>query len=720
MENMLKRLSGSMALYKCFFEEHPKASCALTPTGEILLINGAFSSLSGYLFEDIKGKHYHELISSSCTSRTKEAFKKALKGNSAEVETILLTKEGETQQVSIYFFPIFENGTLKGIFAEVEDTSHIQTLRRLTHGQNQILKSITKNKSFEYIMNDIISLFEDATKGKVFILVGSDTVEEMIMYSSVSGQETMNIPFELRMNHLTISQNIETDTRWDKHRDFLNRHNFKSGYVFPIFNEEKEQLGTFSLFLNETNAIDERILETVKEGGYLASIALQHYRSKEKIQLLAFQDPLTGLSNRRLFDEKLKEVFERSRAKEKEFSVLFIDLDRFKVINDTYGHKFGDTFLEKVAGRIKSCVRSTDLVSRRGGDEFTVLLENGSFKAAENIARRIVEQLEQPFIINGVEVSTSPSIGIGVFPYHGQDTDELLRRADEAMYQAKREGGNMFKFHDEFLEQKLQEKLQIEKHLQKALKNNELSLHYQPKVSLHSGEIEGVEALIRWVSPVLGFVPPAKFIPIAEETGLIVPIGKWVVETACEELKKWEHTKYSNLSISINLSIKQFFKPDFVTSIKETIEQTSINPSLLELEITESMTMNVEQAKTILTELKALGVMISVDDFGTGYSSLSYLSYFPFDAVKVERSFISALSQGKQSLDILRSIFLISKTLQYQVVAEGVETKEQLDILKQLDCDLVQGYFFSKPLPKEALEDFYTAFTEENKKRTEI
>lgn len=706
MEEILRQLKASKVLYEQFFHEHPKPSCVFTSTGKVEQINKAFSTLLGYSPEGAKGKHYSELIAPHTLFDAVNAYQKTLRGEQMEMDLSFLTYQGERVEARTHFFPISEGQNTNGIFAQLEDLSSFRSLQKLTHGQNQILSSMTKNNPMDSVMQEIISLFEDITGGHVVILSGSEQDNNITLYTCEGQFFDFPLLYDDRMKQVTLSQNIQDDARWDYHRKLLKRKNFESGCVFPVFNDNKEWVGAFCLFFPVINALSDKTLDTIKEGGYLTSIAFQHYRSKEQIHFLAFHDPLTGLPNRRLFDKKLKEVYEQARIEKQTFSVLFIDLDRFKIINDTYGHQFGDEFLEEVAKRIDLSVRKDDLVSRRGGDEFTVLLQNASFETAGIIASRIVGILEAPFLMDGIEVSTSPSIGIGIFPHHGNTLDELLQRADEALYQAKKNGGNMYKFHDDALEEQLQEKIQIEKHLRQALKNNELSLHYQPKVSLQTEEVVGMEALLRWYSPSLGQVTPTKFIPIAEETGLIIPIGLWVFEQVCLQLKKWEDTMFADLSISVNLSMKQFFKPTLIPSIEQLLTVTQINPARLEIEITESMTMDVEVSKRVLNDLKSLGFQVSIDDFGTGYSSMSYLKHFPIDIIKVDRSFLTDMSPGSLNRNILNAIFVISKALGYQTVAEGVETVEQIEVLKTLECDLVQGFCFSKPLPIDECEVF--------------
>lgn len=423
--------------------------------------------------------------------------------------------------------------------------------------------------------------------------------------------------------------------------------------------------------------------------------------SEERTRFLADHDELTGLPNRSLFKQSLAKAIQRAGRSGKFLSVLFLDLDRFKNINDSLGHETGDQVLRAVAERLTACVRQVDVVARFGGDEFAVLLEGMTAEdQAGAIARKIIEALAKPLVLAGHQYRPGASIGISTYPSDGRDVLSLQKNADIAMYRAKEEGRGTFQFYSEQLNTHSIQRLEFESNLNGALNNREFVLYYQPKLELASGHIAGVEALIRWVSPQFGFVSPADFISIAEETGLIVPMGRWVVQTACVQNHAWQKGGLPPLRIAVNISARQMADKGLVNFIVDTMTRTSLTAESLELEITESAVMsNQDHAEKVLNQLKALGIHLTMDDFGTGYSSLAYLKRFPFDSVKIDQSFIRGVPANRDDCAIVEAIIAMAHSLELKVVAEGVETQEQSEFLRQLGCDQIQGYVFSKPVP---------------------
>lgn len=434
-------------------------------------------------------------------------------------------------------------------------------------------------------------------------------------------------------------------------------------------------------------------------------------RAQEQLLHDAFHDPLTGLPNRAWFMDQLRIALSRSRRRSgSKFAVLFLDLDRFKIINDSLGHMYGDQLLVGIARRLRHCLRTEDMIARLGGDEFTVLMNDiRDPEDAIIVAERIQNHLSQKFALGGYETFTSVSIGIAFSDVEYEKPADLLRDADTAMYQAKLRGKARFVIFDKGMHVRAMNTLQIESDLRRAAERKEFKLHYQPIISLGTGELSGFEALIRWQHPERGMIPPADFIPVAEETGLIVPIGQWVMREACLQMQRWR-TQYPELGdvwMSVNLSGKQFAHAGLMEQIMQTLSLTGLDPRRLKLEITESVVMeNVDTATWMLERLRALGVETCIDDFGTGYSSLSYLHRLPIDALKIDRSFVSRMSRNSENREIVRTIIMLAQNLGKQVIAEGVETREQLDQLRDLHCATGQGYFFSKPLDAEKASDF--------------
>lgn len=421
---------------------------------------------------------------------------------------------------------------------------------------------------------------------------------------------------------------------------------------------------------------------------------------EERIEHLANFDPLTGLPNRNLFINRLEQSFIQVHREQGHLGLLFLDIDRFKNINDSFGHPFGDKLLNAFAARVKSILREGDTVARLGGDEFVVILTN--IKQPDSVARLALKLLNAfmlPINVDGQELHVTASIGVSVYPEDGEDADALLKHADAAMYRAKDQGGNCFQCYTLEMGSKAIERMALERALHRALENNELELHYQPQIDLHSGLIKSVEALVRWRHPELGSVAPMRFIQLAEETGLIIPIGAWILKTACAQASAW-HRAGHPLTVAVNVSGRQFQQKNMPQLVQAILAETGLAPAHLELELTESMLMNDSEATiAILAQLKAIGVGISIDDFGTGFSSLSYLTRFPVDIIKIDQSFIAGLEKVPEAASITLAVIALARALGLKTVAEGVETAAQLDFLQNNRCDAIQGYYFSPSLP---------------------
>ncbi|MGH8670507.1 MAG: putative bifunctional diguanylate cyclase/phosphodiesterase, partial [Burkholderiales bacterium] len=427
-------------------------------------------------------------------------------------------------------------------------------------------------------------------------------------------------------------------------------------------------------------------------------------RAEKHVRHLAYHDALTGLPNRAFFRDFLDWQLSRARRNRQPLAVLFLDLDRFKYINDTLGHDIGDQLLKAVGERISHSVRVGDSVARLGGDEFTVVLDIASSKIAATVAEKIVSALSAPFVIGGHEMFVAASIGISIYPSDGTDISTLLKHADTAMYRAK-EYGNNYRFYEAGMESMVSKRLEMENNLRRALARNELVVHYQPQVDLRSGNTTGMEALVRWQHPERGLVPPSEFIPMAEETGLIVAIGEWVLLEACRQLKTWLKMGYSPIRLAVNLSGRQLAQDNLAHTISTTLEATGLPADLLELEITESTIMQqAERTVIVLQKLKAIGVSLAIDDFGTGYSALSYLRRFPVDVLKIDRSFVQDITSNSDDASIVTGIIALAHSLRLKVVAEGVETGEQRGILSERRCDAIQGHLYSEALPAEEFE----------------
>lgn len=444
-------------------------------------------------------------------------------------------------------------------------------------------------------------------------------------------------------------------------------------------------------------------------------------RSEARIQYLAYYDTLTGLPNRQLFVRELRRAIRASQRKNSNVAILFIDLDRFKRINDTLGHAAGDTLLQSVARRLEGCLRPDDVVARAtagndqsnmriarmGGDEFVIMLaELGDPLQAATVATRVRHAMAEPFSSDGHQFVVTPSIGISVYPKDGDDIDDLLLKADMAMYEAKEQGRNRHAFFRDSMSGRSLERLDLENELRQAISNGDFSLHYQPKVDTQTGAIDAVEALLRWHHPARGWISPSTFIPVAEETGMMLPLGDWVIRQACAQVRAWAGQGLEPLCVAVNVSAQQFSRDAFVDFVLSTVQEFGIRPECLELEITESLLMrNLDEVIAALTRLRGAGIKISIDDFGTGYSSLGYLKQFPVDTLKIDRSFVKDLHVSSDDAAICAAIIAMARELNLTTVAEGVELTEQLEFLRRHGCNQIQGFLFSKPLPALELEE---------------
>ncbi len=428
--------------------------------------------------------------------------------------------------------------------------------------------------------------------------------------------------------------------------------------------------------------------------------------ANKQLRYLATHDALTGLPNRVLMDDRISQCMALADRQGQTFAVILLDLDRFKLVNDSLGHGVGDELLKEVARRLKSVVREIDTVARLGGDEFVLIITQSPERdAVQAVARRIIEAMQAPVRIAGLEIHTSPSIGIAFYPGDAASVETLLANADAAMYYAKQQGRNNFQCFMPRMNTATQEKVRLESDLHTALEQKQFELHYQPKVNTSTGVMHGAEALLRWTHPVHGAIPPGKFIPIAEECGLIGAIGAWVVREACRQARAWQLAGLPSLRVAVNLSASQFRQGNIVTIIRSALDAAGLEARFLEVELTESAVMSdPEESIATLETLSAMGVLVSVDDFGTGYSSMSYLRRFPIDKLKIDRGFINDVMSRSEDASIVRAIVSLAHSLNLKVVAEGVESTEQLEFLKTLGCDQYQGFHFSPALPAPQFE----------------
>jgi diguanylate cyclase (GGDEF)-like protein/PAS domain S-box-containing protein len=451
------------------------------------------------------------------------------------------------------------------------------------------------------------------------------------------------------------------------------------GYAAPLFDETGRPRGAIGASLDIT----------------------ERKRAEEQIKSLAYHDALTGLPNRRLFQDRLSVAVAQAHRNSQRLAVLFLDLDRFKPVNDSLGHAAGDRLIQEVAERLRTCLREGDTVARLGGDEFTLLLPGVSQVVdAARVAEKVLDALRVPFLIEGRELSSTASIGISLYPEDGRDADTLVKSADAAMYRAKQQGRDNYQLCAPALNATALERLALESSLRHAVGQDELVLHYQPVLDIATGRVQAMEALLRWRHPELGLVPPGDFIPLAEMTGLVIAFSPWVLRTACAQARAWQDAGHADLAVAVNLSARQFQHPDLPSQVKRALEESKLDAACLELEVSETSAMQAPESSTqTLRALKALGVRIAIDDFGTGSSSLSYLRRFPIDALKIDRSFTAEITPDPDDAAVANSVIALAHTLKLRVVAEGVETDDQLAFLSSRRCDQAQGFLFGSPRP---------------------
>ena len=583
-------------------------------------------------------------------------------------------------------------------FSPTQLTSPLHEIQSLVSGFNQMTKKI--GDSQEKLLQAAV-VFESTAEGVVI----TNTNQEIIAINNAFTQITGYMESDVLGKKASVLKSGRHDANFFEQ---MNKHIEQFGeWQGEIWNRRKSG-ETFPELLT-INKVENSQGEITHYVGVFTDITAIK-QSEDQLAYLAHHDPLTGLANRLLLNSNLEQIIKRAQNKDKQVAVLFLDLDRFKNINDSMGHPQGDRLLEVVAKRLTSNIRDMDMISRLGGDEFVIVADNLEHVSdAAQIAESTLTSLNNPFQISGHEIFVNASIGISVFPKDGKDVETLIKNADAAMYRAKEKGRNNFQFYTEELTAVAFEKMSLETSLRHALDKNEFILHYQPQISLQTGRLVGMEALIRWQHPERGMVSPAKFIPIAEETGLIVPIGEWVLRTACKQNQQWIENGLPPVSVAVNLSARQFHSKGLTDLVSQTLESTGLDAQHLELELTESLMMqDADLSIKIMEEFDRMGVKLSIDDFGTGYSSLSHMKHFPIDKLKIDQSFVHDIGTNRDDKEIVVSIIMLGHSMNLNVIAEGVETKEQLDYLREHHCDEIQGYYYSRPVPADEFETFFT------------
>jgi diguanylate cyclase (GGDEF)-like protein/PAS domain S-box-containing protein len=684
MHALYQNQKSSYARLRTLFETIQDLVWLKSPDGVYLTCNPMFERSFGAKEAEIVGKTDYDFMDKKRADLFRERDRTALAngGLSVNEEWVTFADDGHLAAVEVVKTPVHdESGQLIGVLGIARDI----TDRKRTEAELRIAAVAFESQESMMITDAdgvILRVNQPFTK------INGYTSEEAVGQTPrllKSGRHNADF-------YRAMWETLQRTGAWQG--EVWNRR--KNGEVYPGWRSISAVKGGDGVVTHYIGALSDMT---------------ERKAAEESIENLAFYDPLTGLPNRRLLMDRLQQSLASSARSGRKGALLFIDLDNFKDINDTLGHDIGDLLLQQTAQRLESCLREVDTVSRLGGDEFVVVLEGLSEHALEaaaqtkTVGEKILATLGQPYQLATHEYHSTSSIGATIFSDHGQSGGDLLKQADIAMYQAKKAGRNTLRFFDPQMQVSITARVSLESELRKALENQQFHLHYQIQVDSSHRPL-GAEALIRWIHPLRGMVSPAQFIPLAEETGLILPIGLWVLETACAQLKAWQQDALTrDLVLAVNVSAKQFRQADFVAQVQAAVQHHAINPILLKLELTEGMLLeNIEDTIATMNALKEIGVQFSLDDFGTGYSSLQYLKRLPLDQLKIDQSFVRDIAIDSSDKAIVRTIIAMAQSLDMDVIAEGVETEEQRQFLLDEGCTHYQGYLFSKPVPIEQFE----------------
>jgi diguanylate cyclase (GGDEF)-like protein/PAS domain S-box-containing protein len=684
---MLDAMSDSEERVRLLLDSTAEGIFGSDLNGSCIFVNPAALKMLGYHSADeLLGKNMHAAVHHSHADgrpypmhecRGLEAVRH---GNGVRIDDEVFWKaNGQSFPVEYWAYPVMRNGNLIGSVVTFSDI----TERIKAQNEQRLAAQVFDNSREAIVITDadnrIITVNQAFTKITGYPPAEVQGQNPRILASGEHGSDF----------YAAMWQSITANGHWQG--EIWNRR--KSGEIYPEW-----------LSISSVRDIRGNLTHYIAIFADISELKA----ADERIRFLAQHDALTGLPNRILLQDRLLQAMAIAQRDSEKIAILFIDLDHFKTINDSLGHHVGDRLLQEVAARLSGCVRAIDTVSRQGGDEFVIVLAQIRNPAdAAHVAQKILTSVALPYDIDGLELHITPSIGIAVYPDDGRDSESLIKNADAALYHAKENGRNNYQYFTESLNTRAFERLSLENSLRRALERGEFRLHYQPLIDLTSGAIVGVEALIRWQHPDFGLVMPDRFIMVAEDTGLIVPIGEWVIQEACRQNNAWQKAGLPPIRVSVNLSALQFKQRNLDEVIARILAESGVSPGLLELELTESAIMNgTESTVETLRNFKTMGLRLSIDDFGTGYSSLSYLKRFPIDKLKIDRSFVRDVSTDPDDAAIASAIIAMAHSLRLKVIAEGVETKEQLDFLLREGCDGAQGYYYSKPLPAAEMEQF--------------
>jgi diguanylate cyclase (GGDEF)-like protein/PAS domain S-box-containing protein len=691
------------------------------------LVSEGLLHLQSFLPGDFLGKTREELaIDVESLGRAQwEAHQAQIKARQPfyNLEYKIYDSKGRAHWFSINGAPLFgPGGAFNGYRGTGKDITARKQAEELTVGQGKILEMIATGADLKTVLEQLVSVIAQQSDGMIGSVVLLDE-DGMHVRSSIApglpdsftrslggvavGPRAGSCGAAMYRCERVITTDIARDPLWTDYRDLALAHGLHACISTPILSQRGKALGAFAMYYGAARVPTETELGLADIASHIAGIAIERKQAEERIRHMAHHDELTGLPNRTLLGEHVELAIAQAERTRSKTALLFVDLDHFKHVNDSLGHQAGDRLLRSVARRLQNCMRKSDSLARLGGDEFVLILPG--LKAEQDaapIAQKLLDTLHQPFAVDGQELHVSGSIGISLYPTDGTDAEALMRAADIAMYHAKEKGRGNFQYFTFSLNQAVQHRLRLASQLRHALARGELTMHYQPQIDMETGRIFAAEALIRWHQSDHGYIPPAEFIPIAEETGLIFPVGEWVLQTACAQLRRWRDAGFRDMKIAVNLSARQVVQHGFVDTVARVLYETGLPATALDLEITESLLMQPsEENLTPLNRLSEMGIQLSVDDFGTGYSSLSYLKRFPINTLKIDQSFVRGIDRDHDDMTIVAAIIAMAQSLRLKVIAEGVETAAQGSFLREHGCLLAQGYYYSKPMPADMLSE---------------
>ena len=615
----------------------------------------------------------------------------------------------------------------RALFGTILDITDRKRMEQILVKSNSILKMVIEGRPLSEILDRIVQLVWFRFP-KVSVHLSLSSEEKLFAGASIGVSKELLSKIDgvsitprsgclgaaAYLGQMVSVPDVHSSHHWTNLLKGLDKPEFSSTCSLPFFSGKGQVLGVLTIFCPPAVHLAPTELQFFETTGQLCSVALEQHYMVEKLLHQATHDPLTKLPNRALLADRLETAIKKCSRYGERVALLCVDLDRFKHINDSFGHHFGDLLLRLVADRLSKCARESDTLARMGGDEFMFLMIRMSeTQDAACLASRILDVFSAPFLVENKELHVTASIGISVWPDDGKDAGTLQKSADMAMYTSKNEGGNRYNFFEKEMSRLVIERMEVENELRKALERNQFELHYQPQYELNSGDLVGLEALIRWNHPEMGRIPPAKFIPIAEESGIIISIGKWVLEEACRQNVEWQKQGFEPVRVSVNISAVQFAQEDFVEQVVDTVRRYGLSPQWLELEVTESSLLgDMDLISQQLEELRQFGLSIAIDDFGTGYSSMSYLQKLPVDCLKIDRSFVFQLNSpdypSERSIALIESFVKIGQSLGLKVVAEGVEDLGQKTVLNHAGCDIIQGFFLAEPMPPREVRELFT------------